>query len=173
MSTDPIDETIDLANCDREPIHIPGLIQPHGALLGLHEDTFEIIQVSANTQAVIGYEPAALLGKPLVDLLNAEQVRLIQRCLAADFEYTNPLKLSINSADRAIELDGIVHRFDSVIILELEPKTTQHDTSFFEFYQQVRGTITRLQKASTLLEMCQIVVNEVQRLTGFERVMVY
>ena len=27
------DEPVDLSNCDREPIHIPGLVQPHGALL--------------------------------------------------------------------------------------------------------------------------------------------
>ena len=26
-------ETFDLTNCDREPIHIPGSIQPHGCLL--------------------------------------------------------------------------------------------------------------------------------------------
>ena len=26
-------ETVDLTNCDREPIHIPGAIQPHGILL--------------------------------------------------------------------------------------------------------------------------------------------
>jgi two-component system, chemotaxis family, sensor kinase Cph1 len=44
------DETIDLTNCDREPIHRPGLIQPHGVLLVLQEPTLEIIQVSSNTQ---------------------------------------------------------------------------------------------------------------------------
>ena len=35
MSPDTVDPgtPIDLANCDREPIHIPGTIQPHGLLL--------------------------------------------------------------------------------------------------------------------------------------------
>ena len=28
-------QTVDLTNCDREPIHIPGSIQPHGALLAV------------------------------------------------------------------------------------------------------------------------------------------
>ncbi|WP_260446297.1 MULTISPECIES: hypothetical protein [unclassified Nostoc] len=37
------DETIDLTNCDREPIHIPNLIQPHGVLLVLQDPTLEII----------------------------------------------------------------------------------------------------------------------------------
>ncbi|WRH66738.1 MAG: hypothetical protein RSE13_24965 [Planktothrix sp. GU0601_MAG3] len=30
-------ETVDLTNCDREPIHIPGLIQSHGILFVLQE----------------------------------------------------------------------------------------------------------------------------------------
>ena len=28
-------DTVDLTNCDVEPIHIPGSIQPHGCLFGL------------------------------------------------------------------------------------------------------------------------------------------
>ena len=37
---------IDLTNCDREPIHIPGLIQPYGFLLCLDEHTRRIVQAS-------------------------------------------------------------------------------------------------------------------------------
>ncbi len=168
-----IDETIDLTNCDREPIHIPGLIQPHGVLLVLHESTLKIVQVSSNTQDVIGYQPKALLGKPLVDLLDAEQVQLIQQCLAGDFEHINPLKLSIARGKQTIAFDGIVHRSDAIVVLELEPKTAKRATDFFDFYQQVRGTVTHLQKAPILLDMCQVAVKEVRRITGFERVMVY
>ena len=29
----PVGSPIDLTNCEREPIHIPGTIQPHGVLL--------------------------------------------------------------------------------------------------------------------------------------------
>jgi light-regulated signal transduction histidine kinase (bacteriophytochrome) len=167
------DETVDLTNCDREPIHIPGLIQPHGILLVLQDPTLEIIQVSSNTQEVISRQPQQLLGKPLSDLLNAKQIKLIQQCLTEDFESINPLNLSIKHLNKSIYFDGIVHRLDTVIILELEPKKAKGKTDFFDFYQQVRGTITRIQKAPTLLEMCQIVVKEVRRITGFDRVMVY
>ncbi|MEH2078236.1 MAG: ATP-binding protein [Nostoc sp.] len=167
------DETIDLKNCDREPIHIPNLIQPHGVLLVLQDPTLEIIQVSSNTQEVIGRQPEKLLGKPLLDLLDAKQIKLIQQCLAEDFESINPLNLSIKCLNKSIHFDGIVHRLDTTIILELEQTKARGKTGFFDFYQQVRGTITRIQKAPTLLEMCQVVVTEVRRITGFERVMVY
>jgi light-regulated signal transduction histidine kinase (bacteriophytochrome) len=167
------DETIDLTNCDREPIHIPNLIQPHGVLLVLQAPTLEIIQVSSNSQEVVARQPEELLGKPLSYLFNVKQIKLIQQCLAEDFESINPLNLSIKRLNKSIYFDGIVHRLDNIIILELEPKQAKGQISFFNFYQQVRGTITRIQKAPTLLKMCQIVVTEVRRITGFERVMVY
>ncbi len=167
------DETIDLTNCDREPIHIPNLIQPHGVLLVLQAPTLEIIQVSSNSQEVVARQPEELLGKPLSYLFNVKQIKLIQQCLAEDFESINPLNLSIKRLNKSIYFDGIVHRLDNIIILELEPKQAKGQISFFNFYQQVRGTITRIQKAPTLLGMCQIVVTEVRRITGFERVMVY
>lgn len=167
------DVTIDLTNCDREPIHIPGLIQPHGVLLVLQNPTLEIVQVSRNTEAVMGRQPEDLLGQPLSDLLDAKQIKLIQQCLAEDFEHINPLNLSIKSLNKSIYFDGIVHRLEAAIVLELEPKKAKRKTDFFEFYQQVKGTITRIQKAPTLLDMSQIVVKEVRRITGFDRVMVY
>ncbi|KQO12442.1 hypothetical protein [Paenibacillus sp. Leaf72] len=40
-------DSIDLTNCDKEPIHIPGYIQPHGVLLAARMDApNEIVQSS-------------------------------------------------------------------------------------------------------------------------------
>ncbi|ALF54988.1 cyanobacterial phytochrome A [Nostoc piscinale CENA21] len=167
------DEKIDLTNCDREPIHIPGLIQPHGVLLVLQDAHLEIIQVSDNTEKIIGHPPEALLGKHLSVLLDAQQIQKIQQCLTADFETINPLDLSIKHLNKSRYFDGIVHHSDTVILLELEPKQVNQKTEFVDFYHQVKGTITRMQKAATLREMCQVVVQEIRRITGFERVMVY
>lgn len=35
---------VDLTNCDKEPIHIPGSIQPHGILFVLQEPQLKILQ---------------------------------------------------------------------------------------------------------------------------------
>jgi light-regulated signal transduction histidine kinase (bacteriophytochrome) len=164
---------IDLTNCDREPIHIPGTIQPHGVLLVLQASSLEIIQASSNTQELIGRAPAELLGKPLSNLFDAEHIQQIKQCLKSDFDNINPLNLSCEHLENSIYFDGILHSLDRVIILELEPKQVKQKNDFFEFYHQVRGTITRIQKAPTLLEMCRVVVKEVRRITGFDRVMIY
>jgi len=168
-----INLTVDLTNCDREPIHIPGLVQPHGVLLVLQDPALEIIQVSSNAQDIIGYSPQALLGQPLSCLLTSRQIQAVQQCLAEDFESINPLDLSIRQGGQYVYLDGIVHQTDGVIVLELERQQTAGKADFLNFYHRVRGTITRIQQAPTLLEMCQMVVKEVRRMTGFDRVMVY
>ena len=175
--TEMTDEIVDLTNCDREPIHIPGSIQPHGVLFVLQDPTLEILQVSNNTQKIIGYPAPDLLGQPLSVLLDDEQIQLIRQCLAEDFESINPLHLSIQqrkkSIKKPIQFDGILHRLEAGIVLELEPKQTKSRANFFDFYHQAKGTITRIQKAPTLLEMCQIGVQEIRRITDFDRVMVY
>ncbi|MEN9518126.1 MAG: hypothetical protein RLZZ381_714 [Cyanobacteriota bacterium] len=163
---------VDLTNCDREPISIPGAIQPHGVLLVLHS-TLEIVQVSSNTLELLGYQPQDLLGQPLSDLFNFKQIANIRQCLAGDFENVNPLSLSIKREKKLLQFEGILHRQDESILLELEPKKIQKKVDFIDFYQQVRGTISKIQKPTTLPQMCQAIVSEVRRITGFERVMIY
>ena len=168
-----IHQAVDLTNCDREPIHIPGLIQPHGALLVLQEPDLTIIQVSSNTLESIGQRPQDLLGKPLSALLAPKQIATIRQCLSEDFEHVNPLDIAIKRAAKLLRFDGIVHRQKALIVLELEPKQKSQKADFFEFYQRVKGTITKIQKAPTLLEMSEAVVKEVRKVTGFDRVMIY
>src|SRR5690349_7649494 len=45
----PVGTPIDLDNCAREPIHIPGSIQPRGVVAVVDEPDFTVRQVSANT----------------------------------------------------------------------------------------------------------------------------
>ncbi len=168
-----IDQTVNLTNCDREPIHIPGLIQPHGVLLVLNASNMEIIQVSNNTNKILGYQPEDLLGKQISELLNSQQIDCIQQCLNQDFENPNPINLFIKCQTKFVRFNGIVHQSHENILLELEPKSTKGKTDFLDFYHQVKGTITQVQKATTLRDMCQLAVKEVRKITGFERVMVY
>jgi two-component system, chemotaxis family, sensor kinase Cph1 len=168
-----LDRTVDLTNCDREPIQIPGLVQPHGVLLVLQEPDLNIVQVSANLFEWVGKHPKDLLGKPLSSLLAPEQVKTIWECLNEDFEYVNPLDIAIQCKEGLLHFDGIVHRCGTQVILELEPNPTSQKSDFFKFYKQAKGAITQIQKAPSLLKMCEVVVKEVRKSTGFDRVMVY
>jgi two-component system, chemotaxis family, sensor kinase Cph1 len=162
-------QTVDLTNCDKEPIHIPGSIQPHGILFVLNEPQLEILQVSSNTFDLIGIHPEDLLQQPLSKLFDSTIIESIQRCLAVEFDNANPLEISLNNT----RFDTIVHRHSKAIIIELEPKYYESDADFFGFYQLVKKPLYRLQNALDLTEMCQIVVKEIRKITEFDRVMVY
>lgn len=166
-------QNVDLTDCKDEPIHIPGLIQPHGVLFVLQEPDLTIIQISSNTLELISISPDKLLGKPLLTLLAPKQIAAIRQCLSEDFDHVNPLDISIKPATKVLLFDGIVHRQNTLIFLELEPKQKNQKADFFEFYQRAKGMITKIQKAPTLLKMSEAVVKEVRMVTGFDRVMVY
>jgi len=82
--------------------------------------------------------------------------------LVKDFESVNPLKISIKISNKILCFDGIIHRSDQVLILELEPRSKKK-VDDFSFYHLVKS-IDKIQNASSLHDMCQIVVKEVQNL---------
>ncbi len=62
-------EPVDLTNCDREPIHLLGAIQPNGFLIALTSD-WMIARASANLAAFIHVEPSEAIGRPLTDVFH-------------------------------------------------------------------------------------------------------
>jgi light-regulated signal transduction histidine kinase (bacteriophytochrome) len=170
----PQNTPVDLTNCDKEPIHIPGSIQPHGILLVLEELTLNIVQVSQNTFDILGIPPQDILGEHLKLLFNNKQLNLIKQSLSEISEKINPLDLYIDTKQGRKNFDGIIHKSDQLIILELEIVHEENNHSdFLNFYKLVQPVICKLQKLSYLDELCQIIVKEIRNLTGFDRVMIY
>ncbi|MBD2523857.1 ATP-binding protein [Nostoc sp. FACHB-133] len=161
-----------LTNHDRKPIHIPGSIQPHGVLLALSTQ-LEILQVSNNTQAYLGKEPKDLLGKPLSYLLEAQQVEAVKQCLVKKIGSTNAFKVLVNTSYREQDFDAIAHRTEEAVILELEPTDSKSEVSFLGFHALAGEAIAKMQTTSNLIEFLHLVAEEVQKIIGFDRVMVY
>ncbi|MBE9200134.1 MULTISPECIES: ATP-binding protein [unclassified Nodularia (in: cyanobacteria)] len=166
--------TVDLSNCNKEPIHIPGSIQPHGVLFALKEADLTILQVSENTLNVFGLRPEELLNKKLSDLLDSDQISLLKDSLnQEDLLIVNPIELTINLDNETVLFDGILHRNQGIVILELEPTNLDKSHGFFKFYHLVKVAMSKLQSASNLAEISQIIVKQVQKITSFDRVMLY
>ncbi|MEH2245995.1 ATP-binding protein [Nostoc sp.] len=161
-----------LTNHDRIPIHIPGSIQPHGVLLALSTQ-LEILKVSNNTQLYLGKKPENLLGKPLSYLLDARQVETVKQCLVKKIGSANTFKVSINTLHQEQDFDAIAHRTEEAVILELEPTDSKSEVSFLSFYTLVGEAIAKMQRTSNLIEFLDLVAQEIQKIIGFDRVMVY
>jgi two-component system, chemotaxis family, sensor kinase Cph1 len=160
-------EEIDTSGCDREPIHVPGAIQPHGVLLSLQEPDLVIQQISDNTGALLGRAHDTLLGRPLGDLLDASSTDTVARALASPNPADdNPLSITCSEQ----YFDGVLHRHRGAAILELEP--AERGASHVGRHP-LRGALARVQAASDLASLLELAVHEVQQLTGFERVLAY
>ena len=68
---------VDISNCDREPIHVPGTIQPFGFLVALTADWL-VSRVSANCEQFIGLAPEQMLGKPISDLFLGDAIHSLR-----------------------------------------------------------------------------------------------
>jgi two-component system, chemotaxis family, sensor kinase Cph1 len=160
-------EPIDLIACEREPISIPGSIQPHGLMLVLRGKDLLIVQASANSALFLNVGPDKLLGQPLAGWFDQKSMEALREVSQQENASTdNPLLLS-GRVEEGARFDGILHRCGTDLVLELERLEP------CPFLPSVRGALLRLQAASTEDEICRVAARETRRLTGFDRVMIY
>lgn len=172
----PVGTPIDLDNCAREPIHIPGSIQPRGVLAVVREPDFEVRQVSANVEELLGRSVDDVLGRPLSALVGAEQAARVEQAASTfgDLSQRNPLECDIDVAGEPRAFDAILHRGPGgILLVEIEAAYGERPFSFPNTYQAVRSSVEELNRAETLPELYAITARAVRDLTGFDRVMVY
>ncbi|WP_194289095.1 MULTISPECIES: SpoIIE family protein phosphatase [unclassified Nocardioides] len=169
----PAYEPATLTNCEREPIHVPGAIQPHGVLLALDAD-LRVAMASDNVKEMLGLDLDRLLGAPLADVLGERAARTIAESVERTGGET--LRLVVEEVAQRVgalgaELDVNVHVSGERIIVEIEPAV---DVAVaMPSYRLARGAMQRLARTSTVLELSAQLATEVAGLTGFDRVMVY
>ncbi|TFZ67795.1 GAF domain-containing protein [Hymenobacter sp. UV11] len=163
--------TIDLTNCDREPIHIPGAIQPYGFLLCLDPGTQRVVQASENTAALLGIAAKELLGAGLDRLLAPARAAEVAVRFATLTEAHQLLGVRLDQVPGAPFYKLILHRFDGLLWLEFEPldeaAPTPPDLSV------LNAAMSEMLAAGQLLTFCQRTVEQVRTITGFDRVAIY
>ncbi|CAD5976108.1 Cyanobacterial phytochrome A [Planktothrix tepida] len=170
------DNRLSLRNLDEQPIHILSQIQPHGVLFVLEEPDLRILQVSSNIESILGISPEIMVHNHLSDLLDPFQMERIETGLKQDnLDFINPTKIWFRvKGDDYVIFDGVFHRnSEGYLVLELEPTTSQENIPFLSFYHLARVSINQLEASANLRDFCQIIVKEVRKVTGFDRVMLY
>jgi light-regulated signal transduction histidine kinase (bacteriophytochrome)/CheY-like chemotaxis protein len=171
--SEPEKFTVDLSNCDREPIHIPGSVQPHGVLLGIHPEDGTVAVASQNSREVLGVSVEEILGRRIEDFLDLASFTEVQRVQELpDMVGYNPLGLTLALPGKP-RFDGIMHRSGGLILLELEPCGSAGCESLLDFYQMYNQDLIRLQNVKTAADLFRVACETVKRLTGFDRVWLY
>ena len=177
MSNDPSEpsptQAWTLTTCDREPIHIPGLIQSHGYLLAVDERDRRIAMVSANCEAIFGVPPDQLIGGPLDVLFKASFGEKLLRELSSHRLSTDPLLLFATERIGERTFDVVAHRNDGLTIIEFEPVERERQATFAGLYPFVQDALSKLRLADTPQELGRLAAEVVREITGFDRVLIY
>ena len=165
-----------LNELERQAIHTSSIVQPHGMVLVLEEPNLNIVQATTNCHYAFGIGVKEIIGKTLEELFDPFQVDLIQKGVAGEnLDFINPTKMWVrkNGGEYAV-FDGVFHRNrDGILILELEPAESQESIPFLSFYHLAKASINQLQDSASLKDYCRVIVQEVRKVTGFDRVMLY
>ncbi|WP_292022985.1 MULTISPECIES: histidine kinase dimerization/phosphoacceptor domain -containing protein [unclassified Brevundimonas] len=164
----------DLTQCDREPIHIPGSIQPHGFMLVLDLQSLTIRQGAGLIEDLTGRN--AWIDRPVGEVLSDVADRRI-RSMAALQETGFACRWR---ATNRLEYDVIVHMAPSarsglpsnLMIIEVE-QSSQQARLGVDLVASLDAAGAALERAPTVQGLCERAAEAFRRLTGFDRVMIY
>jgi light-regulated signal transduction histidine kinase (bacteriophytochrome) len=165
----PESAPVDLTNCDREPIHILGAIQPIGFLIALTSDWL-VARVSANVGEFIDRRPQDLFGRSLDTVFSKKAVHDL-RNRAAMLRGPDAVERLFDCAliDGASTFDVALHFSGGNLVIEAEPSSGEHGDAT----GIVRSMMARLDQAADIASFYREGARQVRSLIGFDRVMVY
>ncbi|MGI4741053.1 MAG: ATP-binding protein [Janthinobacterium lividum] len=162
---------ITLTNCDREPIHLPGLVQPYGFVLCLDEHTKLIVQASDNVEAHLGISADQLLGRGLERLLGPTPLAQVRQLWPTLGTAPQLLGARLDYVVGKPYFKLILHCYDGLLWVEFEPMIEMQANALD--LSTLNATLSQMLSATTVLEFCQAAVEQVRALTGFARVAMY
>ncbi len=160
---------VDLTNCDREPIHVIGHAQPHGALLALDPETLVVLQASDSVEAHFDLSVGAVLGRSFLDLL-PDRDGIFPGALSVASLDANPAHLGTERVNGRGPFHLVAHVYDGALILEAEPADAGDATDYRALPRRI---LHALGAAKTAQAFYDAIVHEARLLTGFDRVMLY
>ncbi|RFC64108.1 GAF domain-containing protein [Fulvimarina endophytica] len=170
VTEDPTTFSVDLTNCDREPIHMLGAIQDFGFLLVISFDWL-IQRVSLNVADYTGRQVDDLLGAPVSDLLGDSVIHMLRsrvQMLSADDASERVFGIDFLADGR--KYDVSMHISGASIIVEAEPSDVGQTISPGTLVRSMSG---RLQRTRSTQDLFDESVRQLRSVTGFDRVMLY
>ncbi|MFD0795746.1 ATP-binding protein [Mucilaginibacter litoreus] len=164
---------IDVTNCDKEPIHIPGKIQSHGFLIVIDANGY----IKYHSENIVNYLndlPANLLGthistiEPIIGKNEPPNFinHLITLGKSNGFEQTNPFNTDLRG--RPFHL--IISQSADYYLLEFESARSDSNT---DVQRTIGRSISEMLVDKNLQNLLNNSAIQVKNVIGYDRVMVY
>ncbi|CAD0358979.1 bacteriophytochrome BphP [Xanthomonas hortorum] len=163
-------EPLNMDVCAREPIHIPGLIQPYGVLLVIEPADGCIVQASTTAAELLGVPLAELLGMPYTQVLELPG----EQPFAVDDQAQHLLHAEVRFPRRAAPTDhpwvAAWHLYPEQWLVEIEPRDARlMDVTLREALPLLRS----IERDPGIDEAAVRAAKGLRNMIGFDRVMIY
>lgn len=161
-------------NCAKEPIHLPGSIQPHGFLL-IVDHEFKIRKCSANFLELTGLTIKQMIGLALNDFILEDCIDELKSLLVqSTSKALRYCTLTIKVKNIQLRCDVVLHRSGNNNFVEMEPQR-KHEKPLHNqyFYQELMDFSVQLHKVKNEYDLFNYVLEKVKQLTHYGRVMLY
>lgn len=163
-------QQVDLSNCDREPIHIPGSIQPHGCLIACDVQFEKILRASENTRAFLNLtNEETLIGQSLADVFDAGIIHDLRNAASTSTEASRAVLLP-GKRIGGQHYDISIHTNLGASILEFEHSSPASLSSPLD---TARALISATARVTDLDALYLRTPRLLRGLLGYDRVMIY
>ncbi|PKV10585.1 bacteriophytochrome BphP [Xanthomonas prunicola] len=163
-------EPLDMDVCAREPIHIPGMIQPYGVLLVIEPADGRIVQASTTAADLLGVPLQTLLGMPYAQVLEVPEAQPF----AVDAHPQHLLHAEARFPARAVPPEhawvAAWHLYPEQWLVEIEPRDARlMDVTLREALPLLRS----IERDPGIDEAAVRAAKGLRSMIGFDRVMIY
>lgn len=162
----------DLTNCDREPIHIPGSIQPHGVMLVYDPASQQVTHASSNAAEVLGANTDGVVGILLDAVIGVAAAHGVRNAAAKSLAPAAPGLLfgqAVAGSDKLFDIAAHSHLGRTYI----EFQEAGADAESYGPLEMTRALTRRLADEKSVPKLAVSAARMIQLMLGYDRVMIY
>ncbi len=156
-------------SCDRDPVHVPGTVQPHGILLVLSPGSGRILAAGGSLPVP---DPRLLDQLFLPDAVSTVADALVAATPADAGDAADRVLEGLRSQDGR-RWTGLLRRGPSTALLELEPEPPPDPAAARAVLAALNNAVATLRREPDPVSACAAAARHLRALTGFDRVMAY
>lgn len=165
----------DASFCGTIPLHNTNAIQPHAALFVVGVADFRVVQISSNVCEWLGIRADDVLNQPLDRIIERDCVDdIMDKYKKSFFKYVVPEYITFISDNHRKTYLARIHEKDHYLLIEVEfINEISEKKLFVNAYQKFQEIAVRINQSSGIEELAAIACQEIKRISGFDKVMIY
>ena len=155
-----------LAECNNEPIQIPGSIQAYGALLAFDFDSLEITYVSENLGSFLTVSDS-LFGTSIREVLTRDDYHDLSNIASRRSTFTQ--REFVKTIQGKLDvLEVSLYRTENQVVVELIPE--KKEPSYININSHVKWVLDQIKNIDSAQKILDVTVEALQAITQFDRV---